>query len=364
MRIRPLAVATATLAAMASIALGVGAPAQAATADQWGFAYVNNPTVPPGTVLDPAHQAGTWPPGFVATGGKLAPGWFEVTFPMIGAGSKGIVHVTPVNRTGTYCVVVRWFQSGPDEIVDVQCRQPGGLPADTQFTVLWTISSGVIPPNTSHAYVQTISTGAIVQAYNSTGAGVTVSPVPPGRYVVLFSDVATPGQLSGNLQVTAIQPNAQPRRCKVEKWGLSGKADIVAVVACYDQTGTSTDTDFVASYHRERSVLGSFAPPKYFGYVWSPNLAPETNFNYPAGGFGFNGIGALAPPGRYLVKYPLLALNENHAQVTAYGGGSNYCHLTQLWLTSGSTIGVDVLCFDNTGAPAPHDFFSTFTNKD
>src|SRR5262249_20791343 len=64
MRVRPLAFAVATLAAMASIAFGVAAPAQAATADRWGFAYVNNPTVPPATVLDPAHQAGTWPPGF------------------------------------------------------------------------------------------------------------------------------------------------------------------------------------------------------------------------------------------------------------------------------------------------------------
>ena len=40
-------------------------------------------------------------------------------------------------------------------IVDVQCHKPGGLPEDSRFTVLWTVSSGVLPSTAgSYASVQ------------------------------------------------------------------------------------------------------------------------------------------------------------------------------------------------------------------
>ena len=98
-----------------------------------GFAYVKDPTVPVWTVLDTSRQWGSWKTAFPAAwadGVKLAPGRFQVRFPQVGAGSRGVPHVTPVNRTGHYCEVVRWFQSGADEIVDVQCHDPAA-PATT-----------------------------------------------------------------------------------------------------------------------------------------------------------------------------------------------------------------------------------------
>ncbi|GAB3979410.1 hypothetical protein GCM10027615_55760 [Plantactinospora veratri] len=94
------------------------------------------------------------------------------------------------------------------------------------------------------------------------------------------------GTLAGNLQVTAVQPNAGPRRCKVARWGASG-VDIIAYVACFDQGGAPVNSEFTLSYHRERAVYGSFGPPKYTGYFFSAG-AGQTNWNYPAGGFGFN----------------------------------------------------------------------------
>ena len=39
---------------------------------------------------------------------------------------------------------------------------------------------------------------------------------PPGHYQVRFKNVGVAGVQSGNLQVTAVQPTAQPRRCKVK----------------------------------------------------------------------------------------------------------------------------------------------------
>lgn len=357
MRVRPLVLAVTTLATMAAVLLGVSAPAQAATADRWAFAYVNDPTVPVWTNLDPAHQGGTF--AGLAQGGKIAPGRFLVRFPGIGFGSRGNVHVTPVNRDGTYCEIVRWYASGVDEIIDVQCHKPGGANADTRFTVLWTVSSGVLPATATGSYASVqYGPAAIVQSYNSTGGGITVVPGGVGFYQVRFALVGVVGQLSGNVEVTAVQPNAQPRRCKVAKIDYTG-TDILAFVACFNQLGNPINSEFTASYHRERTVIASF-PPKYFGYIWTAG-GGQTNFNYPAGGFGFNTVSPLFS--RYLVKYPWLVFARDHAQVTAYGNGNVYCHLTDLWKAAGTTIEVDVSCFNNAGTMTPHTFFTTFTNN-
>ncbi|MEO3927244.1 hypothetical protein ABGB07_25745 [Micromonosporaceae bacterium B7E4] len=366
MRFRPRILATALVAALAATVLGPPGPSQAAAADRFGFAYVDNPSLPAAwTVLDPTRQWGSWKtafPGLFAEGMRQAPGRYLIKFPQVGTGSRGNVHVTPVNRTGHYCEIVRWGQSGADEIIDVQCHKPGGERDDTRFTVLWTYSSGLVPTvEGSHAWLQW-GPAAIVQAYNSAGGGVSVVPGGVGVYQVRLGGVGVAGTLAGNLQVTAVQPNAGPRRCKVARFAASG-LDIVGYVTCFDQGGAPVDSEFTLSYHRERAVYGSFGPPKYTGYFFSAG-AGQTNWNYPAGGFGFNSSAPLAPAGRYLVTYPFLTEEETHAQVTAYGSGSNYCHLTQPWkLSAAPAAEVDTICFDNTGSPAPHEFLSTFTSR-
>jgi hypothetical protein len=363
MRVRTLVAAAAT-AIVATLGLAPALPAQAATADRWGFAYVDNPTAPVWTVTDPARQYGSWKTAFPASFAEsiaLAPGRVLVRFPHIGAGARGNVHVTPVNRSGHYCEIVRWGQSGADELVDVQCHKPGGARDFTPFTVLWEFSSGVLPPGQgSFASVQ-YGTAAIVQAYNSTGGPVTVVG-GGGTYGVRFAGVGLAGAAAGNLQVTAVQPNAGPRRCNVAAWAPVGP-DIVARVFCYDQAGALVPTEFTASYHRERAVFGSLGPPKLFGYIWPDAPATPTNFNSVLG-FGANTIGAIAPPGRYLVIYPQVGLRESHAQVVAYGATSNYCHLTQPWIYGPvDEARVDVICFDNFGRPTPNSLLATFTSR-
>ncbi|MFI6066870.1 hypothetical protein ACIA47_16665 [Micromonospora sp. NPDC051227] len=360
MRLRSL-VTTALAAVLAVGALAPPTPAAAATADRWGFAYVKDPTVPAWTVLDTSRQWGSWKTAFPAAwadGIKLAPGRFQVRFPQIGASSRGVPHVTPVNRTGHYCEVVRWFQSGADEIVDVQCHKPGGTRDDTPFTVLWTTSSGVLPAGTAHAYVQW-SSGLVVQSYNSTGVVNTVGPLGVGQYLVRLPGVGLAGLLAGNVQVTAVQPNAGPRRCKVNSWSAVGTG-VQVYVFCYDQAGAFINTDFVLSYHRRRPVIGSLGPPSYFGYLGTAVGGP-TNDNSVLG-VGANTVAPLAPAGRYLATFPQVGLKETHAQVVAQGTGSNYCHLTQPW-TYTTNADVDVICFDNAGVVIPHRFLATFTSR-
>lgn len=359
-----IALTVAVIAALITTLLSTATAARAATADQWGFGYVDNPSAAVWTDLDHAYQYGTWKaafPALWAQGIKVTTGRVQVRFPQIGTSVRGNVHVTAVDQSGAYCEIMRWGQSPTDEVVEVQCAKPGGSPVDTRFTVAWTASTGVLPSlATSYASVQ-YGTLGVVQSYNSTGAAVTVTPVAVGLYQVRFSGVGTTAGLAGNLQATAIQPNAIPRRCKVAKWGVSG-TDVIAIVACFDATGTSTATEFTASYHRERSVVASFAPPKMIGYVWTAG-AGQTNFNYPAGGFGFNSFGPGVPVGRELIKYPLLGQKETHTQATAYGETSSYCNLSDLWTQTSGTALVDVLCFDNAGATTQTPFFSSFTSS-
>jgi hypothetical protein len=129
-RWRPRLGAAAITALLAAVALVPAQPATAATADRFGFAYVEDPTVPPGTPLAAGYQFGSWPAGPSATGGKVATGRFVVRFPKIGFGARGNVHVTAVANDGRFCEIVRWSSSLADELVDVQCFKAGSSPAD------------------------------------------------------------------------------------------------------------------------------------------------------------------------------------------------------------------------------------------
>ncbi|SNT16506.1 hypothetical protein SAMN05421812_103482 [Asanoa hainanensis] len=360
MRVRPLALA---LVAAVTVAVAPAPPAAAATPDRWGFAAVWNPTVPAGTTLDTTRQWGSWRaafPALWATGGKLAVGLFRVTFPQVASGTRGTVHVTAVSRAGNYCEVFRWGSAGADEIVDVACHRPGGILADTPFTIMWSTSSGVFPPG-AYATAQVNTAGAAVQWYNSTGAGAPgTGLLTPGRYLVRIPGVGVVGAgLSGNVQVTAIQPNAVARRCKVESWSPVG-LEIDVVVVCVNAAGALTSTDFFITYHRQRAVFGAVDVPKYFGYIWSAG-GGQTNYNHQLG-FGANGVGMLAG-GTYEVKYPQIGIRETNTHVTAYGDGPNYCGLGQPWVNAGSDALVNVMCFDNTGNPANYRFLSTFTSR-
>ena len=348
---------------MAAVVAGVPSPAHAAPPDMWGFAYVEDPTVAPWTNLNPAYQA-TSPATPNVQGGKTGTGRFTVKFLGLGIGMVGNVHVTAVGK-GNYCETVRWDTNGVDEIVDVACFRPGGVPQDTRFAVMWTNNSVVVPTTVSFASVQWIAGVGLKQFYNSTGAGVTITQVGTGAYSVRFQKVGTGhSQITGTVQVTAQDFAAQPRRCKVSGWDDAG-TDMVANVYCFDAGSTLVDSGFTASFQRQRPILSADGPPKYFGYVWTPLSLPpsasQTNFNYPAGGYGLNTVtvsGSVTS-----VRFPLLAFALTHAQVTAFGNDANYCTLGRLWVASGSDLVVTAACFAPSGAPAVEEAFVAATNN-
>jgi hypothetical protein len=355
MRLRSFVAAALAAVLAAAGTLAPAAPAAAATADSWGFAYVRDSTVSAWTVLDTSWQWGSWKmtfPTYWADGIKLAPGQFRVRFPQVAGKGAGVPHVTAASRMGHYCEVIHWFRSGADQIVDVQCHKPGGWPEDTEFSVLWTASSGKVSDATSHAYVEW--NGGVGESYNSMDQENKVEPVGVGQYEVRLAGMAH-GLFAGNVQVTAVQPNAAPRRCKVDGWTTDGD-DVLVKVFCYDQDGVLTDSDFVLSYHRQRPVIGSLGPPWYFGYLDTAAGGP-TNYHSL---FGVGANTVVDNYGSYMAIFPQIGFLETHAQVVAHGDGSNYCNLSPPWMP---TDRVTVICFDNDGVITPHRFLATFTSR-
>jgi hypothetical protein len=342
-------------AAFAAVALP--APAHAAAPDIWGFAYVDNPTVPLWTTLNPAYQA-TSPTIAPVQGGRTGTGRFLVRFAGLGVGPKGNVHVTAVSKKGYYCETVTWDQSGPDEVVDVACFAPGGTAVDAAFSVVWTLNYTLLPGlAASFASVQYVFTG-VQQFYNSTGGGVTATPISTGVTDVRFEKVGDPSGLNtGNVQVTAQDFGAQPHWCKAGAV-TQVASDVIVTVYCFDAHGRFLDTRFTASFARERPVVAATGGPAYFGHVWSPMPLPlsaaQTNFNNALGGYGGNVVFIGGIVGSVItVTFPKLAVAQTQAQVTAYGNDNLYCTLAKTWAARFADLEVTTQCYDPTGTPTP-----------
>jgi hypothetical protein len=340
-----------------------GSPAHASSPDAWGFAYMHDPTPPPGTVMDPTRQWGSWKTAFpfdFATVDHLGPGNYLVRFPHI-AVHGGVAHVTAVIGAGpAWCQLGKWFPGGSDEYVEVQCYRHGGTPDDTRFAIVFSAKSGPLAlPGGEYAYVHADSGAGLIDSYNSTGAPNAAGNGGAGFYKVYLPGVGLPGGFAGNVQVTAAEPGTS-RRCKVAD--IAGGVDIIVYVSCVDGSSAPADSTFTVSYHRERSVFGELAPPKRFGYVLSGTFAPPAGTDFNSAGAG----NAIIPSGvgQYLVVFKLLGIRETHTAVTAVGGKPDYCALQDVWRNiGGDGVVRNVICFDVTGARAANPAFVAFSSR-
>ena len=114
MRHRPIAFAATALALAAGALVGLASPGECGDRRPLGVRLRQRPDRAPVDHARP-QQAGRAPgrPARSPRAARSRPGRFLVRFPAIGLGSRGNVHVTPVNRTGHYCEIVRWFRAGP-----------------------------------------------------------------------------------------------------------------------------------------------------------------------------------------------------------------------------------------------------------
>src|SRR5690348_3590486 len=163
------------LAAFGLVASGLGAgstlalagTARSAVPDQWGFAYVDKPSVP--SVPDINHQAGSWPAAFKVHAMPGVVGQVIVRFPQV-ATKGGVVHVTAVSANPAWCQVQKWRPSGTDEDAAVRCFKPGGAPVFVPFSITFATSSkGPFPAGPAYGYVHFEPGSGLAASFNSAG---------------------------------------------------------------------------------------------------------------------------------------------------------------------------------------------------
>lgn len=322
-------------------------PVTALVPDVSGFAFwVNGTTIqfmPAGTVVVPAGGLGK----------------YQVKFP--GQAAKGgIVHVTAVDGSGKWCQAQSWAESGLDEVVKVACYAPGGAPAASDFTVMFTKSTPPILQPGDHAYVDYQPGAGIVSEFNSApgNPSVIVDPAADGSWRVVIPGLG-PSKEIGNLQATAVNEH-EGARCKIADWVGEPQAQ-VAFVSCFDAFAKPLNTRWTLSFHNQRMVTGERSFTPRFAYLWyAPPLVPgETNFNSMAGA-NANTIFVM-PQGIYLLELPKVGGSPAHVEVTAFGPGPEYCGLIGGWSNgSGTVIVRDVVCFDAAGKGIDTGFFATY----
>jgi hypothetical protein len=334
--------------------------AAASVPDQWGFAYLDDATPPPGYTPDPTRQWGSWtaPSGNPVTVDQTGLGTYTVRFPQI-AGKNGVAHVTAVDPKGIACQVAGWTAGGPDELVGVSCFAPSGAPANSRFTVLWTTSSGTLPPGPSgYGYVYSDVSGALLSTYNSSGGANAVSKGGVGEWKAWLPGLGA-ASMMGDLQVTAVDPK-QDAHCKPAVWSPNAAGQTV-VVRCTDANGKPYDTRWTLSYSVQRAVHGPAFPPKSFGYLMLLNGTVPSGTTYNSSG-ALNGAG-MSSPTAWAVLMPKIAVPADHAQATAYGTDPGYCTFTGPWDRPSGDVMLHVGCWDPTGAPYPKEsFFTAYTS--
>ncbi len=330
------------LAAVAGLAaLSVSAPSQAAVPDRFGFVLYAGTVVP----------SGTYPAATTVT--MTSTGRYTIDF--VGqAASQGVAHVTAINPAPHFCQINSITPSGPDELVRVSCVKPGGAPDPTNFSAIFSSSTGPAGPG-YYGYVDSTATGALVSSYNSVGATNVVTHTGTGTWTVLMPGLSTSAPNAGSIQLTAVQPQI-PAMCVANTWMSSSSGQSVAV-NCYNASGNLFDTEFTLTYQYKRALYGGVAPPNFFGYnmYLPPTAPPLTNFNSQ---IGSNPVIPLSTP-PITVTFPQLAVKPDDVQVSAYetSAGAEFCTLTNPWSVSGvNTVVKSVVCYNFAGAIIDSDF--------
>ncbi|MGW4384782.1 hypothetical protein [Kitasatospora sp. NPDC004531] len=356
--VRPLRAAVlvlALLAALLAAAVPAAGPAHAAVPDRWGFAYLDNPTPPPGYVPDPSRQWGSWasPASNPVKVDQTGLGTYLVHFPLI-AGPGGVAHATAVNRTGTWCQLTGWNIAGSGIDVGVACYKPSGAPDNSPFTVLYTSSSGTPATGGQYGYLDSTPGGALITQYNSSGGANLSSHGSTGIWKAWLPGVGAATNL-GNVEVTAVNPGLGAR-CKVADWYPAATGQTF-LVACFDAANAPLDTEWTLSYSVKRAVHGPAIPPKSFGYLWYNGAVPVgTNYNSVAGS---NSLAVGVPS---TVTLPNLAVPSDHAQVTAFGSGPGWCQLALPWSRTSGTVQLNPICFNPGGGPVVAPFLTAYTS--
>jgi hypothetical protein len=352
MPVRQLVAGAAAAGLMAGALIAATGVAQAAVPDQWGFAYVSQPSVPGVPAL--AHQAGSWPSPFVVHTTPGVVGQVAVIFPKIGS-KGGVVHVTAVtDERPIWCQVQKWRPAGVNELVVVRCFEATAgppVPIFSPFTVTYSKSSkGAFPPGRGYGYVHYQPGSGVVARFNSAGGTNTVTSGPVGSWTVVMPGLGSAAR-AGGVQVTAVNPSV-PAKCELARW-LSAPAGQAFLVRCFNGTTTPLKTAWTLTYQHGRAITGT--QPKHFAYTFDnmpliigtyAPVPPPVNFSSLGGVNTVSGAGG----GLRLVRFPRVGSLPDNVLVTGFKVGPGFCNLITVWGTFGGNVIVrDVSCYTAAG---------------
>ncbi|GAA3459293.1 hypothetical protein ACFFSW_08075 [Saccharothrix longispora] len=201
---------------------------------------------------------------------------------------------------------------------------------------------------------------------NSTGltATNTITRSGLGVYAVRFPGL---GVVGGVAHATAYGPGTH--RCKVGNWFVSGD-DQVVTVRCSTHAGAPVDSRFTANFTNVTQwrglEYGQTYPGAYLfaGNPTSPSYTPTPTYQYNS--VGESNTVLRTGVGTYKVLVPGIGhlVRGGHAQVTAYGSGSERCAVFSFgWTTPASVISISVRCHAAAGTPVDSRFALTFTDR-
>ncbi|MCG8417159.1 MAG: serine protease [Proteobacteria bacterium] len=263
-------------------------------------------------------------------------------------GVVGLHHCrASVNNGAGYCP----NRAVPIEEVIAQLDVAGNLPNDSTVESRrdwgWAWAQSATGTYTASPTYSRNSSGG----FDGTGVAQTITNLSTGRYLVEFPNLGD--IIGGNVQVSAYGIGNE--RCNVRSWNRSGTT-LRVYVDCRTPAGALVNTQFVSSY--VRNGVPSGAPDE--AYLWANNATaasytPSATYQWNSGG-GLNtiqrtGIGA------YAVTLPdqAPAPRGGTVQVTGYGDTGDYCKVGN-WSPSGTSMRINVRCFDTSGAAVDSRF--------
>ena len=266
------------------------------------------------------------------------------------------VERTNTAGSGHHCNVVSWS----DLVVNVQCFDASGSPADTAFYAHLQ-RERADAPTVAFAWAND-ATGASyspISSYvsNPGGGPVTASRTSAGVYSIHFAGFASVGVGAVHPQVSTY--GEDDRRCSVSGWSSE-----TVSIRCFDASGAPADTRYSVLFRKRHSTMMTrgFAAARVTNSSMSHTIDPDIAWNprgvgtargpvqFTRNGTGdydvtFEGFGALGDDGGV-------------ALVTAHWSNA-YCKVVG-WF--GDTV--SVLCFQSEGLPQDSSFDVVYLKPD
>ena len=286
------------------------------------------------------------------------------------ASPGGNTQVSAYGSTASHCKVGSWVPSGTEEQVAVYCFSFSGAAQDSYFTTSFTAGGG--SANTlafawANNPTATSYTPSSAYQYNSRGGGLATIAHTPGSgfYTVDFPDSFGPAA-GGGVKVTAYGSTTSGQ-CKVTSWGPSGSSERVGV-QCYNSAGSVSDEYFSIAYVNGMNILGDNLTADAYAWADQPSAAGYTPAPAYQRSTTISGSGTITisrpAAGTYDVFLPYQdqGLDGGHAEVTAYGSGTNRCQVGS-WSTTTGGRNIRIYCFSNTGTLTDSYFAVQYTGR-